>query len=408
VSKLLLTKGLESVSARVSNFFRLRLGFWSGELFDFIEKDGSLGLRKTADASSSKWAIVVGRSHYFESVKDYPIGRLSDVKNILKNEAWRFPHGGFLVKRIERLSEDSHRVTSWVIKQKVLDAFTHRPIFVMPETVCLESSESIDVLSIKRLDETVYLAQTPNGVVSSAGLKTSFFQQIDKSDEILPTDDEKMKVLSESESIYAIFSGARETLVASPFRYLMSHKAHQFRTKSLFNVFKLSAIACATYLVASSAMLTAANGWIDFQIQKKQAIAAPYLSVKRQIERQQQQLEAMDVILSDRSPTWVVWDLFLDLTKMGVLFRAVSGDAQSVTFHVNFQRATELLTILSEDKRVVSADLVGAVRKVAGLEQFALRLVLTRGDENLSDSSQINSPKRSSFVTDAKEHGYAG
>ena len=81
-----LTHGLTDVADRVRSALLSRVGFWAGETYDLLAGDNPDQLRVQAHPSKSKWVLIVGREYYYESVSEYPIGNLRDLKNALKLE----------------------------------------------------------------------------------------------------------------------------------------------------------------------------------------------------------------------------------------------------------------------------------------------------------------------------------
>jgi hypothetical protein len=84
----------------------------------------------------------------------------------------------------------------------------------------------------------------------------------------------------------------------------------------------------------------------------------------------------MGAIFAQRVPLWVAWDILMDLTEMGVVIRAVNSSPPEVTFYLTAERATNVLSWLSEDPRVASVEVTLPVRKVNEGEQFAVAVTL--------------------------------
>ena len=116
-----LTLRLNDVVERVRRILLSKVGFWAGQTYDFLPADNPDQLTLKAHSTKSKWVLIVGREHYYESVTEYPIGSLRDLKKALKIEPWSFPYEGVRLVQITRTTPQSHRVTNWIVKADVLD-----------------------------------------------------------------------------------------------------------------------------------------------------------------------------------------------------------------------------------------------------------------------------------------------
>ena len=153
-----------------------KIGYVSGSLYDFkvgANDDFSLEL---ADKPERKWLIIVERSHYFESVKDYPIGDIRDLRKVLKNQSVGYPYKGQIFHRIQRVAEGIHRVTTWVIKAEIVGQLANRAKWLVPESACLAKISKAGVLALTLNDKVLYVTETANGLISSLGREEDFLR----------------------------------------------------------------------------------------------------------------------------------------------------------------------------------------------------------------------------------------
>ena len=353
-----------------------RVGFWSGRLYDVAGQGGSRVEDLAVSNTPDKWVVIVGRDCYFESVKDYPIGRLADVKDVLKNEPWRFPYKGLLQYKIERLSEQSHRVTSWVIKQEVLDGMHRRPLWVIPESACVTRLAMSSIVVLNRLDLTVYVSMTAGGLISSLGQAQPFFMKVGADPGSHEGADVKTVDVSGADAVHAMVVGILDNLKSHPaiFFYGLSKAtlaAYPWRSAGV-----IFASITLSYLLLTSLYLAMASGWVDRQSASNRDRAEASAAIRRDIGEQRQKASEMAAILAQRAPLWVAWDILMDLTEMGTVIRAVNSRPPEVTFFLTAERATDVLSWLSEDPRVAFAEVTFPVRKVNEGEQFAVAVTL--------------------------------
>ena len=131
-----------TLKSRLLSTALTRVGFWSGKMYDFSLDSGAITLCENKSPDVRKWIVIIGRSQYFESQKIYPIGQSRDVKKAIRHEAWRFPYPGKHLFKILMETENSHRVSSWVIKSDIIDNFHKKPFFIVPESACVEQLAS--------------------------------------------------------------------------------------------------------------------------------------------------------------------------------------------------------------------------------------------------------------------------
>lgn len=358
---------------RLLEMARARIGFYRRGHHHISVMDGTRQWSKDCDAGAVKWIVVVGRQHYFESVKDYPIGHSNDVRRVLKNETWRFPFRGVQFNKIERVTEQVHRVTSWVIKPEVIDSLPNRPLWVVPESALLEFLAHEKPLALNRLDETLLVAVTAEGIVSGLGQEDAFLHRIGGDVSSSNADINGTLVsLTDSEGIGALLRGVVHVLKTAPLRFWVGLDTHRLRDYSLRHAVALCCGIFALYLALSSAYLMSANQWVDHRLRSQTKAAETSMLARRDIVMYRERIGNMHSVASPWPPLWAVWDVFLDMKASGVGFRAVNMSGSSATYYVTVERATDLLDWLTRDRRIASAEFALPVRKVRNAEQCAI------------------------------------
>ncbi|CAI8333727.1 MAG: Uncharacterised protein [Porticoccaceae bacterium UBA1117] len=359
-----------------------RVGFWSGEIYDFSVNNDQACLTRSAASPRGKWLMVVGRNGYFETTKDYPIGHLGDVKKALKNESWRFPYQGVRLDIIERLNDQAHRVTSWVVKQEVLDSFENRPLWIFPESACYAGLARNSPVALERLGQTVYVAKSVDGLVSSLGSEEAFLRRVITITQREEPTDPVFERLTGSMAVESILLGVMNSIRAFPLRFFIGVDGGSYSVDSLFGAAKLSAAILVTYLAMSSGYLMISNSWVDYRLATNSLKAESAVELRGEVNGHQSKIADFNAISSDVYPMWIAWDILLDLEKLGVSFRAVNSSFPVVTYYVTVARATDVLAWLSDDLRVSKVEVVVPVRKIKGSEQFAVEVTIRRDAAN--------------------------
>ena len=356
----------------------LRVGFFSTEIYDFSTDGSQAKLVRGTACAEKKLLVVVGRNHYFESTRDYPIGHKGDLKKLLKNEPWRFPYKGVLINRIDRLNQQSHRVTSWVIKNEVFDSLESRPLWVLPESACVEQLANEAVIELDRLGGKVYVSVSPDGLLSSLGQKELFLGRTGSSAAPKQIGQSSISKLAGSEAVECLLVGIMQALKKAPSCFYIGLDTQKPNLGTLKRSLKLSAAIGLSYLAVTTGFLFFANSWVDYKLGVSSVQAETSLEIRAKIGEYRNEIKAINYLMGDLPPLWVAWDVLLDLQDQDVTFRAVNSSADAVTYYLTAPRATDVLSWLSQDSRVASAEFSVPVRERSGMEEFAIEVFLNK------------------------------
>jgi hypothetical protein len=110
-----------------------------GEKIYLIDKDGQIEETGDHDAGGAR-LIVLGKNHYFETLKTFPFSSVKDIRSAVKTDIHAFSPFEtdlFLVKRISETGERTS-VNLWFVNKagcEKLQALS--PLFIIPETALL-------------------------------------------------------------------------------------------------------------------------------------------------------------------------------------------------------------------------------------------------------------------------------
>jgi len=366
-----------TLANKVLDYLLKYVSFWSKGLYPFV-RGGQLRAKKTSATRS--WIVVVGRQHYFESVTDYPVGDLGDVKKILKNRPWAFPFSGQQFDQIERLTPQSHRVTSWVIKDQVMASLQPRPLLVIPETACINALQPQQPQLLSRLKHTLVVANTSDGLISNvyqtdlsngsaAVSRDNFFASVGLSEHA------NWQRNDDKNTHDQLLKGLGTILKTAPLNFVLPFKSPLRVVYPWKNALKLLGGLLVIYLFVTSAYLVGVTAWVDHRIERLRVQSEPVLELRQQVTQLQAEYSAMKTLVSSVTPMWVVWDLALDLADRGVTLRAVNKEPDGVIFFLSASKASEVMRFLSQDPRVAHADYAFPVTQRNSQQQFAVKVV---------------------------------
>lgn len=375
-----MTTFYSSLINRIKLYAFSKLGFWSGRLYDInVQGESASGAAVFAESTTTKWAVIVGRDYYFESVKDYPIGVRSDLNGVLKNEVLTLPYDGIHFHRIERLSEKSHRVTSWLIKHSVLEALPTRPYLLIPETSCFDLSEAGDGLLLDRLGQLVYINVTADGIVSrlhqaeSEG-DGSVHEKILNS--LGVADRNSWVRLSEPQTVRDLCSGFVRLLLRSPLTFKVDLNVPSAPELPWKKGAVLIAASLSLYLLVSSMYLVARESWLDYSLLASRDQVESAMNSRRLLGEVEALNQSLSSITANEFPYWVAWPIFLDLVSLDNIMVANRTSKEGVTFIGRAENAASTLDIIKNDPRVASAEFALPVRVVSNLEAYTIDVVL--------------------------------
>lgn len=354
---------------RGRRFVLSRVGFWDAVSYDVIAT-GNVSAGHKSSVHVRKWVAIVARQHYFESVKDYPIGSVRDLKAVLRNEPWRFPFQGVRCDRLRRLTDQSYRVTTWVFKSEILESLDHRPMLLIPESLCILKSGKGVLQAVTRLGKTVHVTETADGILSSLGRRDDFFQVLG-----LPSGATVGFVeRANSEAFSGMLAGLWQILSRSPQTFFVGVPHNPLGSLPWKALVIISLVACLSYLTLVSAYIGTSSLWTDYQLRAHRADSAAALTLRNDIKERRDTFAEIETIFAGVQPAWLVWDLLLDIRELDVGIRMISGSPSQTVYHLTANRATDIMAALAVDPRVATVELVGGVRQVNDEQQFALQV----------------------------------
>jgi len=370
---------LNKFSKIARRFLMRRIGFWSSEMYDFTSDALPEPNLKLAKNTLSKQILIIARDHYHETVRDYAVGDAKDLKHILSQQLIDSPYVGERYTVIDRLNPSSHRVTSWIINEKIFENLPSRPWFIVPESACIREIFPSKAVLANRLEGSVLT------VDGSSGLFSTVFSSADEIQSNLSVQHVQtitgvnpkhwLKVDAKDFSLH-LCAGLVKALLKYPLRFLVPFKFNNAQLFPWKTSIKLISVIFAVYLVGVFLYLSLSLNWVDYRLAELNLPAQQAVELRRNISDKIVVLEAYNKISSDISPNWIFWDLFLDLKKQGVQLTRVNGNNQIIVIYGLAKRASEVLGSLSTDTRVASAEYVNSVRKKGGFEQFSIKILL--------------------------------
>ncbi|WP_085282483.1 hypothetical protein [Colwellia chukchiensis] len=381
----LTTKSSTSVTRSLSQFmagaFAAQGGYYADKLYRFQSaENGELQCQALAEntKASFRW-LVLGREHYFETSKDYPIASKRDLKKALQFDDNTAPFNGVTLRHIERLNEQSHRVTFWVINPKVFQVLATRPWLLLPESYVLAKniSPQASLASVARFNQTLFIAKTGLGIFS--GIQSQYVNTIEQfafaTGAPLNNGDNQPIVTSKTEFVSYLQQG----LTQLEFQHLAGFFLSREKTDWQQYPWKMATIVSGSFLVCyfalSSAWLVYKNHQLEQQLAQQSEQVNIALNLQKQLRQQIQWQATLAQPLQQQTPYWNAWPLVLESIHAGARITGLAYKGNAITINgitKDDSKATDILAKLSQNAMALAPSFSKPVRKHRGSEQFAI------------------------------------
>ena len=322
-------------------------------------------------AASDRPAIVgiIGREHYEERRKSFPIRSYWELDRVLRLELQDAPR---TLTFIGPLVEDHREVAFFELKPTFApDSF--RALFWVPESLLVASTLAPQGIATVERDELTYFvagsgaSQVRGGALRSAGF---FALAIG-----VPVDQEAVAL--QEDDVRVAFWTALKRL--SPLSWLRaaSPDIDAGIRKHWKPVAAASAATLFAYLVLASAYLAITTKLRERELEKLGGEVSVLLEKQREVERLAREHSAIAKLLAEQKPVYVFWSLAPDVWKHdGVLLGFSYNDGRAVV-RGRAKVATDVLSEIAARKDVEAAKFDTPIRLGGeGMDQqeFAISL----------------------------------
>ena len=361
--------------------------YLADRLYTFAHsKNSGFTLQPSPDAGKHKlrW-LILGREHYFETSKEYPIANKRELQRALRFEDDQAPFKGINFQQIERINEQSHRVTFWVVKPQLLEDLPARPWLLLPESYLLAKAldDNIDIAAIERAGETLFVSKA--GQTLASGLQSSYTPSLQHFafSTGSPTNVGNSTHYPATTTNFAqlLRKGLKALSIAQLVGFVVKTDQQNWRNYPWKKAGVISVGAFALYLALSSGWLLYKQQQLEQQLTSQAAEVNQALAVQKKYQQLAQWQLQLASPLEDLQPYWHVWPVLLEALTTGARVSAVHFKADLITMHgeTNAEteetpatKATEILSKLTDNPMVTSAKFASPVKAYRGRERFSI------------------------------------
>lgn len=360
---------LSRIERSVSSFG----GYYSDKLYRFkYDGAGQLCNLEHEPLHKAHW-LVLARQHYFETYKDYPIASAKDLKQALKFEANDYPVTGITLQQIKRLDESSHRVTTWIIPNSLIDSLANRPILILPESYLLSKLNDYDIYCIESHSNTLFVANASNQLHS--GLATP---QISNAEMFC-----YMAGVAYKESGCLLVTSQQQwlSLLQQGFKKLVLSELTGFILRGTQDAksqypWKHAAIAAvfggSIYLLGTSIWLATHNSYLAQQVEQHADQVNNALTLQKEYQSQLQWQQQLLQPLKTNESYFYAWRVMATVLQSGAKLTSMHYRDKTITLYGNAKKASDVLALIVKDEHVTQAQFTNSVRQVRNRENFSI------------------------------------
>jgi len=349
-----------SVKWLYSSFFQF-LGYYNQGLFNFKKTtDANIEFVATNEVDFTPRILIVGRRHYRELNRSYPIESKSEVKKLINLEY----AGQRLHYKLGKVENGKTLVNIWLFKEEVPNS-----LLTLPESFLFSNlALSEQMLTIQcrpplfvTLQNTIVYSQTSNAMISGPD---SFAMSVG-----MPLANEQ-KVIEES-AIAENLLKAIKKLSLKQIGLFWSWPRVEFTRQSLKAALGPALVLGILYLLGSSLYLSGYKTYLQSQIEQQSDSIDFALDSSNQMERLIQQYKVSQEFAAAQLHVAAIWYVLPDILPDADLSRFELIQGRFVVAGKT-ERATSLLEKLSKNAYVNDARFDNPTRTSRGKEYFVV------------------------------------
>lgn len=365
-------------------------GYLSDSLYALKNSSGVLEPTKQSDEVDFNpvW-LIVGRQHYFETTKEYPIANLKDVKQAIELDDSVAPYDGVKLYKIERIDDKKHRATLWVIPKTLLEKFASKPFFIFPESYLfsLASNSQSETFSVEIADRQLFISKNNNGLYSAVksqnipSLQSFAVSTGDFSEGLLAG-----SVYQKEESLSLLRTGLKKLLLSNFTAFALPRDKKSWRDYPWKSISAICTFSLIFYLGSVSTWLVYKDWQLSSAIEEMRSRTSTSLNAQKAYQKELGDLEHLNMPIEQAEDYWQVWPLVILIGQSGTEVRAVQYKNQAYTIRgtsAKDKKATEVLAQISAYQNVSSASFSQPVREYRGREEFVITLNIAKVREQV-------------------------
>lgn len=366
----------------VKHISKFKLGYFKESLYQIITNSAGQLVLTEASSDFSPFITILHRSHYHESLQQYPVNNRRELKKLLRLERTVKQQGKFNSYKITHMADG----VSWVNRWYSHDSLHIPGMFVFAESLLLSSSLKVNQLldckpSKNTHSDSLFVGRNVNGITSS--LSSAIITNIETFSVAggfaIPQDKDVFDLVDSDEFYRLLVSGV---LSLSPEDWINSQQPLDkgLLKQYLFPSALSTALIISIYLAASSAFLGYKATSLTGLYEGYSADVNAALSVQHQVNKLKEQLKAQHEFITSRKHFSSIWSVLIPVFQEASLSN-ISYENERFIISGTTDSASTLLSNLVSIAGVADAKFDGQTRKNRDQDQFVISFKLAaQGD----------------------------
>lgn len=323
--------------------------------------------------------LIVGKEHYSEKNRAYPLQSAKELRKILQLEVQSCPrHYHYMIGPYR----DGQRVvTSWQIEPSILTGLDIKPLLILPESALLLPDKREQLLTLTRGGRTFWLTRRQGQLLSveKKGLiasKMMFLASAGINEQIESVE------LNEHEYLATMV----KALVPIGLKHLLGFKT-SLRTVATIDWpshLKLSGGGAVILLLGYFAL---GSLYLNIRLNIAQQESAGYrestqavFTLNNQVAALEKEFSQLAAVVNQVNSPSIIWRVLAPLATQGITVKKLLM-LPSGQFVVDLEadKATQVLALFSRDSAIIAAKFRGQSTVVKDKERFSISFTINRG-----------------------------
>lgn len=392
---------MSTLSNILNSFLKHRAAYLSDVLYRFSESNNSLSLVAASNVkgiNSAPRLLILGREHYFETSKLYPIANRSEVKKAALLDDISAPYTGKRLFSIHKVDEQSHRVNFWIIPNSVIEQYGDSVKIVLPESYVwaksIEQQDNFININCTNRSLIVYNGKRKlsSGLIGKGIRSVGEFALVSG---LSQPDENEVFITADNQCKYLVSGLKNITVEQWPGFWLSAQgeKKANFPWRAIVS----TTMACGiVYLLITSGWILYKDNQLNTELDSQRLAINEALDSQKDYLNIQQQNALLAEPLSSQEPHWRVWLVVKEIASTGAKIRAIDYRFQKVTIDASTAKgssATSVLELLTNNPLITDAHFSKPISRSLGQEVFSIRFSLAASE--LVDENTANLPSSS-------------
>lgn len=331
------------------------------------------GRRDAAGAPTTLPALVavLGREHYVERRKTYPVRSRRDLNRVLALELKDAPA---TLRLIGPLADDRREVTFYQLEPEAV-ARAGRALWLVPESLALARTLAPgEIADVERGGLRYFLAASGASQRAGGAVQAPAIFAL-----AVGADPEREAVRIAEPGVFERLLGGLRRLAPAAWLELLNPATRPSAAIEWRPLAALAGAGLVGYLCLASAYLAVTQSLRERELESLGPEVGTLLEAQREVDRLAAEQQGLSQVLAGRAATHQVWRIAARAWAQGAALNALQLVDGRLTLRGTAPVATAVLEAIAAEPGVSDARFAAPTREQRGREQFVITLALAPG-----------------------------